>query len=260
MGLLAPLLLALLFWGPPWAWATFICVAAGQVAREMLRMTHPELPLERWTGALLASGICAATIAGRDEMRILVTALLFHLVFAAILSLARPGDLPGAAARAFSLMLTPLYCGLLLASLALLRTGPAKLGPAYVLFTLFIAWMGDTGGYVAGRLFGRTKLYPLISPKKTREGLLGSIVFSVTLALVSSCTYLPQVSLLHAGFLGVIGAVLGQAGDLVESLIKRSTGIKDSGTLLPGHGGLFDRVDGLLFVAPLVYVHWLWFG
>jgi phosphatidate cytidylyltransferase len=118
--------------------------------------------------------------------------------------------------------------------------------------------MGDTGGYTFGRLFGKTKLYEAVSPKKTREGLLGSVVFAVGVSVVGSLTYLPQVPLFNAAVLGLIGGVLGQVGDLVESLLKRSTGVKDSGSLLPGHGGLFDRVDALLIVAPLVYLHWLW--
>jgi len=125
---------------------------------------------------------------------------------------------------------------------------------------LFVAWTADTGGYAAGRMFGRTKLYEAVSPKKTREGLLGSIVLAVVVSIVGSLTYIGEISPAAAALLGALGAVLGQLGDLVESLLKRSTGVKDSGAILPGHGGLFDRVDALLIVGPLVYVYYLWFS
>jgi phosphatidate cytidylyltransferase len=123
-----------------------------------------------------------------------------------------------------------------------------------------IAWMGDTGGYVFGRMMGKTKLYEAVSPKKTREGLLGSVVFSVGAAAAASLTFLPELPTLHAIGLAAVGALLGTMGDLVESLLKRSTGVKDSGSILPGHGGLFDRVDALLVVGPLVLLYVVWFG
>jgi phosphatidate cytidylyltransferase len=149
----------------------------------------------------------------------------------------------------------PFYVGALVAAVALLRRDLGQAGPAFVFLTLTIAWMGDTGGYTFGRLFGKHKLYEAVSPKKTREGFLGSVVFSVGATLVASFTYLPQLPWSHALVLGVLGGALGQLGDLAESLLKRSTGVKDSGALLPGHGGILDRIDALIVVAPLVYVY-----
>jgi phosphatidate cytidylyltransferase len=153
----------------------------------------------------------------------------------------------------------PLYLGLL-AFLALVRTVPNGQGPGYVLMTLMFAWMPDSAAYFAGRAFGRTKLYEAVSPKKTREGFVGGLLGGVVGALLAHFWYLPQIPLAHAVGLAVVCACVGQLGDLVESLLKRSTDIKDSGNILPGHGGLLDRIDGLLFVAPLVYLYALWLG
>ncbi len=256
---LGPLLLWLLFYGPAWGWAVFISLSAAQVAREMLMMTHPEDAVSRGVGAILAGGVTAATYLSLSDPKLFFTAITTALIVAALLPLARLGDIPGAARRLLGAMAAPLYIGVLLACLALLRAAPGEdLGPRFVLFTLFIAWMGDTGGYAAGRMFGKTKLYEAVSPKKTREGLAGSVVVAATISVVGSFTYLPSVPPLHAALLGIVGAVLGTMGDLVESLLKRSTGVKDSGNILPGHGGLFDRVDALLIVGPLVYLYWLW--
>ena len=255
---LAPVVLALLFVAPPWAWATFLCLAAAQVAREILAMTHPLDPFARGVGALLAAGVCAASYGAAHDPRLFFSATLFALTAGAVLPLVRLGDVRTAALRMLATMSAPLYVGVTLSCLALLRAGAEDEGPRYVLFTLLIAWMADTGGYTLGRLFGKTKLYEAVSPKKTREGLYGSMLFAVVVSAIASLTYLPTLPITHAALLGFLGAILGQTGDLVESLLKRSTGVKDSGNILPGHGGLFDRVDALLFVGPLVYCYWLW--
>ncbi len=252
--ILAPLVLTLLFLGPAWGWALFIAVSCGQVAWEMLGMTHPEDRVSRLIGSGMAVAMSGATYAASGDFRIFFAALLIALVLGAMLPLVRLGEIPTAAMRLLGGTTAPLYVGVLLTCLSLLRR---EAGSEYVLFALFIAWMGDTGGYAAGRLFGRTKLYEAVSPKKTREGLAGSVFMSGAVSVVGSLTYIPEIPVLHAAFIGCAGAVLGQMGDLVESLLKRSTGVKDSGSILPGHGGLFDRVDALLIVGPLVYLYFL---
>src|SRR5690606_14902815 len=118
-------------------------------------------------------------------------------------------------------------------------------GPAFVFLALTIAWMGDTGGYTFGRLFGKTKLYEAVSPKKTREVFWGSVLFAAGATLAASLTYLPQLPWVHALILGCAGGAIGQCGDLAEPLLKRAIGVKDSGALHPGHGGILDRIDAL---------------
>jgi phosphatidate cytidylyltransferase len=129
-------------------------------------------------------------------------------------------------------------------------------GPQWLFLALALAFSSDTLAYFAGRGFGKHKLYEAVSPKKTIEGSIGGL-FGGMLAMVGFGHYwlAPELPIVHAVVLGVIGSVLGQLGDLVESMIKRTFGVKDSGNVLPGHGGMLDRVDGLLFVAPLVYYY-----
>jgi phosphatidate cytidylyltransferase len=125
---------------------------------------------------------------------------------------------------------------------------------------LCFAWLADTGGYFFGRFLGKRKLYEAISPKKTRAGFVGALVGAGLSAVIAKFWFLPEINLVHGVLLGVVSGAAGQCGDLVESLLKRSTGIKDSGTLVPGHGGILDRIDALLVVSPLVYVYLLWIG
>jgi len=126
-------------------------------------------------------------------------------------------------------------------------------GRHWLMFALMVNWFGDTGAYYAGRKFGRHKLAPAISPGKTWEGAVASALTAIIFGL----TYLPLAitgtSFLKAGLLALAANVAGQAGDLAESAIKRGAGVKDSGTLLPGHGGMLDRVDSTLFALPVLY-------
>lgn len=147
--------------------------------------------------------------------------------------------------RLFGLAYVAIPC----ASLVWLRD--EEHGAALVLALLLAIWATDIGAYFAGRLIGGAKLAPAISPNKTWAGLGGGMVASaITLAICTSFSPYPT-SILTAIILGLILAVLGQTGDLFESWLKRRAGVKDSGNLIPGHGGLLDRVDGLILTAPL---------
>jgi len=131
-----------------------------------------------------------------------------------------------------------------------------ELGPEWLFMALALAFSSDTLAYFGGRAFGKHKLYEAVSPKKTVEGSIGGLVGGVA-AMVGMGHYwlTPEIPIAHCVALGLIGSALGQIGDLVESMIKRTFGVKDSGNVLPGHGGMLDRVDGLLFVAPLIYYY-----
>ncbi len=132
-------------------------------------------------------------------------------------------------------------------------------GRAWVFFLFLLIWAGDTGAYYVGRTFGKHKLLEKISPNKTVEGAVGGL--ASTLAAAWLCRYFlfPHLSVLSITFLALVLGVAGQVGDLAESLIKRASGAKDSGTLFPGHGGILDRFDGILFAAPVLY-YAVWLG
>lgn len=152
-------------------------------------------------------------------------------------------------------VLATMYVGMLAGSLIRLRNDFPE-GPRLVFFLVIVVWIGDAGAYYVGRQFGKTKLSPRISPKKTVEGLIGGVCTSIVASVVIHYTFFPEFKLLHAIVVGSVLSVSGVVGDLAESMWKRSAAVKDSGTLIPGHGGFLDRFDSILFTAPLLYIYW----
>ncbi len=129
----------------------------------------------------------------------------------------------------------------------------AALGLAWFLLALITTWLTDTFAYLGGRAFGKHLLAPVISPKKTWEGFAAGIAGAILTAVVVNGCFGIGMRPILAAFVGVLIALAATAGDLAESLLKRQTGVKDSGTLIPGHGGILDRIDGLLFAFIIVY-------
>ncbi|HEX6766461.1 MAG TPA: phosphatidate cytidylyltransferase, partial [Polyangiaceae bacterium] len=252
-----PVLLALLFRGPAWGFSLLATAAAAVGALEIFRMTHPDDGVSQGVGVVSAAAVTAALAFGSPEPGVVLGALVGVPLVGMLVPLARLGEIPTAALRIMTGGATPLYVGAPLGLLALLRRDFGDDGPGLVLVTLMLAWFGDTGGYFVGRFFGKTKLYEAVSPKKTREGLVGAVLGSVAGALLAHYTYLPNLGLSAALLLGFVAGPLGQLGDLMESLLKRSLGTKDSGGIVPGHGGILDRIDALLVLAPVVYLYTL---
>ena len=134
--------------------------------------------------------------------------------------------------------------------------GPANIGRQLLLFTLVVVWVGDTAAYFVGRAVGRTKMAPQLSPGKTWEGAAANVIGSLAVGVIFSRWI--QIDPLHMVAMGGLASVAGQAGDLLESAYKRSAGVKDSGTILPGHGGVLDRIDALILAAPAVWYYFEW--
>jgi phosphatidate cytidylyltransferase len=134
----------------------------------------------------------------------------------------------------------------------------ARIGPKLLLFALVITWVGDTVAYFVGRAIGKHPFAPILSPKKTWEGAVGGFVGSLLVGVAfSKWIGVPMGQMLA---MAAVGNVAGQVGDLLESAYKRSAGVKDSGTLLPGHGGILDRIDALILAIPVVCYYWILFG
>lgn len=152
-----------------------------------------------------------------------------------------------------------IYVAFLGSHLVLLRELPLvlnldyNLGASFVFLAFIITWAGDTGAYIVGSALGKHRLIPRVSEKKTKEGSVGGLLFSVVAALIARATVAPYLDLWHALFLGFLAGIVGQLGDLFESMIKRDAAVKDTSDLLPGHGGVLDRFDSLLFTAPVIY-------
>jgi phosphatidate cytidylyltransferase len=134
--------------------------------------------------------------------------------------------------------------------------GAPRVGKQLLLFTLLLVWAGDTMAYFVGRNIGRHPMAPHLSPRKTWEGALGNLAGSVIVALVVQQWL--DIPLRHLIGMAVLANIAGQGGDLLESSYKRSAGIKESGTILPGHGGMLDRIDALILAAPVVWYYFTW--
>jgi phosphatidate cytidylyltransferase len=179
--------------------------------------------------------------------------LLLAVVVPGLYFLFRFRDIPSVAGRYAATVVGIVYAGYLTTYLAKLKLIDPRHGGDTVLLVLIVAWVADTGGYFAGRFLGKAKLYEAVSPKKTWAGAWGGIAGSVIGVAVLKLISADYLTWLDVALIAIPGGILGQLGDLTESLIKRSVGVKDSGALLPGHGGLLDRIDAVLFIAPYVY-------
>lgn len=255
---LVPIIVLALFVDPtPWSILAIATLAVSAAHDEYLRMALParegarQLAIRAPVLALGAALMILSTV--YTPIVVLGPGLVLATIAIGLLLLIRKGSLADAH-RHFAAALSSLVYVPVLASLWTPLKG--ELSGGWLFVTLAIAFGSDTVAYAFGRLFGRHKLYPAVSPKKTVEGAFGGLVGGVlATAGCGSLWLLPQLPIGHAVILGIVGSAFGQVGDLVESLIKRGYGVKDSGNLLPGHGGMLDRVDALLFVGPVVYLY-----
>jgi len=158
------------------------------------------------------------------------------------------------------------YIGVFSAALILLREFYSNdfyaenLGAYFIISILASIWIGDSAAYYGGINFGRHKLFPRVSPKKSWEGAIFGFIFSVGTMILAKVLVLNSLSWMNVIIIGIIIGTIGQIGDLVESLIKRDSEVKDSSSLIPGHGGFFDRFDSLLFSAPAIWIYLNYFG
>jgi len=157
---------------------------------------------------------------------------------------------------AFRCLIT-FYLSLFLGSLILVREYPFAAGyetGGKIIASVFLSiWTLDTCAYFAGKMFGKHKLFPVISPKKTVEGGIGGLAGAIGMVVGAKYLFFQQLPLYHAVLIGLIIGVLGQLGDVIESFFKRTTGVKDASSILPGHGGVLDRFDSLIFIGPFMY-------
>ena len=257
---LAPLVIFLILYAPKPVLYALLGAAAAQAVDELVRMFPPIRPQDRAVLALLA--VLAATSPLLGGVGLWLATSLLPIVWLSV-CLVQPQTVEAAAKRAALGMLglgyvAPLV-GVMIALFARGGRDPAaqwNTGRGALLALLVMVFAGDTGAYFAGRGLGRHKLYALISPKKTLEGAVGGLCASCLGGYLTHRWFLPQLGLGEGILLGAACGAVGQIGDLAESLFKRATGTKDSGGLLPGHGGLLDRIDGVLFAAPIVQA-WL---
>jgi len=247
---LLPLFVWVLVAGPPWLF-TVLVVAVGLLANwEFSRMfARAGVPVLRDAG-LVGGGLVTLAFARPEHVGEAFALVVVGLLVACLDSRAAG---PTRWQRVAVTLLGVCYVNWLLGHVLSLRALPD--GLYWVLLLVWITWAGETAAYVVGTLIGRHKLAPVISPGKTVEGALAQFAASVLAALTASGWLFPGLQLRDALGVGVLLGVLGQVGDLAESALKRSVGTKDTGQVIPGHGGILDRIDGLLFNAPALFYY-----
>ncbi|MFQ5886175.1 MAG: phosphatidate cytidylyltransferase [Anaerolineae bacterium] len=248
---MGPLILGVVYLGGLWYWALVTVVAIG-AGYEYLRLVsqageRADYPL---TVLLILLIMVGALYPSWALIRGGITLLL---AFSLLWQMARRGgDIP-VVSWALSLG-GALYVGFLLSHFVSLRALPR--GLEWTLLAFFPAWANDTGAYFVGRWIGDHPFAPRISPKKTWEGSIGGWISGIAVGTLMGAVL--RLPLLHASLLGLLISLAATGGDLVESMFKRWAGVKDSGRLIPGHGGVLDRIDSLLFSVAAVYYYLIW--
>jgi phosphatidate cytidylyltransferase len=253
--LLVPLLLIVVWFLPPLCFALLAAAAAAIGQRELYAMAR-----QRGTNPLSVTGVIVGAAVVLSMARPLPAmsggalpwAVLSVLtVLTARLFSSRPveGALEDVAMTLFGIV----YVALLFGYQVAIHSGMP--GKRWLLFLYFVIWASDIGAYYVGSAYGRHRLYQKISPKKSVEGLLGGAAAAMIAALLCKFWLVGSLGWLEALIVGCGLALIGTVGDLAESLLKRSVGVKDSGTIIPGHGGILDRLDSLMFAAPVLYYY-----
>lgn len=246
-----PLLYAAIRYLPPFLFTGLVVVAGLCTLWELYRLCITP------SAHSVAAGIgligCFALIINPHYPHALMPTLLAALCAVVSIPLVTKTPLHDSLKESAVILTGMIYIGVTLSFLVATRLLPH--GEWLVFFVLVTTWAGDTGAYYAGTLVGQHPLAPTISPKKTVEGLVGGLFGAMMIAYAARWWFLPDLSAIDCAILAVLLTITGLWGDLAESAIKRSVGAKDSGKLLPGHGGLLDRLDSLLFTAPAFYYY-----
>jgi phosphatidate cytidylyltransferase len=257
-----PVLILLFYLGGLWFFALIEIVIYIGVAEYYRMIETKGLLPQRWVGTIAALGLGLIAFFGTD----LYTALFMTVAVLAILSFQLTRlDIQSAITGSAATVTGVVYVGWLLSHAILLRNWPLEpgspdLGFFFVILVIATTFLADAGAFFAGRYLGRHKLWPRISPGKTWEGAAGGVVVGTlgtvaTKLVFDAWIFETGMPVIHCLILGVILCVVSIFGDLTESMLKRDAGIKDSGTIVPGHGGILDRLDSLLFTIPTTYYY-----
>jgi phosphatidate cytidylyltransferase len=247
----APLLYAVIRYLPPLAFSGAVVLAGGLALFEFYRLCFSDRS-HSWLIGIGLTGF-AVLIFGTHRPDIIVPTLLATLACIISVPLLSRSPLEQSLRDGAMTLFGVLYLGLTLGTLSMTRLLP--LGEWLIFFLLLVTWASDTGAYLVGTLYGRHRLAPTISPKKTVEGLVGGLIAAIIAGYAARWWFLPELSGLDCLILATLLTITGLWGDLTESAMKRSVGMKDSGRILPGHGGMLDRLDSLLFTAPVFYYY-----
>lgn len=251
---MAFIVLAMIWWAPVWLFKIAVLLILSLASFEFYRMALPAHPSSSKNLGILLSVFFSAGILFLEKNSDLLLLLMVFVVLITFIYHLRPrSDLSRAYLQISITLWGIFYVALLFSFTGLLRE--LQWGSRWVLLVLGGTFLADTGAYFAGHALGRHKLAPHVSPGKTIEGLVGGFFASALFVFVLRFLFWSDLRVVDCLVISFITGVVGPLGDLSESLIKRGVGIKDSGQLIPGHGGILDRVDALLFTAAPVYFY-----
>jgi phosphatidate cytidylyltransferase len=250
-----PIVILTVLKGGTFLFACLLALLSAIGIAEFYRMALPERKLELRLAALAGAALIFVPFAGNDKLILFGIGLLF-VVFS-LLFLFRVRTIDTAAREVAFALLAFLYIPFMLMHLVQLRQ--TTFGIEWLCVIMLIVMTNDSAAYYTGSAFGKHRLYPLVSPKKSVEGSIGGLIGGLGGALLAKYTFFTHVTFIDAVVTALVIGAVGQAGDLFESLLKRSFGVKDSGTIIPGHGGVLDRLDSILFAAPITYYYVLFF-
>jgi phosphatidate cytidylyltransferase len=247
--LLIPIVLGVVWFLPPVATLLLAAIAAAIAIVEYCDLARAlGIEVQRAVAVVTAVAACVAMGYGSLPLDGVVLVTLLAVGIAAVAKgQPGPGVLAAVTASAFGLV----YIGVPLGAVAAIRTIGGREAVLLLMATIVVS---DSAQYYTGRALGRAPLAPSISPKKTREGAIGGLVFGTAAMVVGGRFVFPASSIAVLAVTGLVVVLLGIAGDLFESLLKRSAGVKDSSALIPGHGGILDRIDSWLFAGPAYYL------
>ena len=247
-----PILFLTIAYGTETIFTLLIIIAALVGVTEYNRMVFGTGLWREKAETLAVALLILIAAAARDRV-LLVAVLSFAVMAILMLNLLRIREEGLDMIRVGKVILGVMYVPLLMSHFILIRQEPA--GILWIFFILVLAFSGDIAAYYVGKGMGRRKLLPEVSPGKTVEGTIGLFAGSIIGCILFRQLFFPILPVSHTVILGLVGSVAGQLGDLCESALKRAAGVKDSGTLLPGHGGILDRLDCLMFITPFVYYY-----
>ena len=257
---LVPPLVGVVGFLPPWCFLVVVAGVSVIALEEFFRLARTSgIDVYRGPGHAYALLVLTSFYWSPNDHSVVFWLLNLAAITLLILALRRKHKLKETLPSCGATLLGIIYVATALGFLLPIHNRAEGDGPAWILFLFLTIWLGDTAAYYIGRLLGKHPLAPIISPQKTWEGAIGSLLGNSLAALMAQY-FVGQTPLLHRFLLCWLLGVVGQAGDLAESAIKRGAGTKESSDLLPGHGGMLDRIDGILFGAPMLFFYLRLFG
>lgn len=256
--LLPPLIIAIGYL-PNWCFVLLVVVVAMIALEEFFGLAKSsQIEVHKFSGHIYSIFLIINFHSQFNKHSFILGLICLAVISFLLLSLQRNYQLNKILISSGTTLLGIIYISVMLGFLVAIHSKSNGEGPQWIFFLLLVAWMGDSCAYYTGRLLGKRKLAPRISPKKTWLGSVGGILGNSLAAIIGQYFFL-ESPFTHLLLLGWVLGILGQLGDLVESAMKRSAHVKDSSNLLPGHGGMLDRIDSILFGAPVLFYYLCFF-